>query len=180
MSETFRTRSMNGANVSQGVDARIVRLPSIAERKLGRDYSAPVRLDPRVLDQMQRTIRELASKYAETLVAQVALLPPLTDRACAGIPEARAQLYAIAHDVRGLAGTFGHPIVGGFAKSLCTYMEQRSNIDATIMRFHIEAMRDAIEDPNPDAGLARETLRSLELLIGAADAERSGAERSVG
>ncbi|HEY4345798.1 MAG TPA: hypothetical protein VGN05_15720 [Parvibaculum sp.] len=173
MSETFRPRNADGTDKS--VDARFLRLPSIAERKLGRDYSAPIRLDPRVLDQMQQTIRELGSKYAETLAAQVGLLPPLIQRACAGIAEARGQIYTIVHDVRGLAGTFGHPIVGSFAKSLCGYMESSSGLDPTIMRFHIEAMRDALEDPQPDAGLARETLRSLELLIDAA-----GDERSVG
>lgn len=163
-----------------GVDARFVRLPSIAERKLGRDYTAPIRLDPRILDQMQITISELGSRYAETLTAQIALLAPLIERACTGIAEARAQLYSIIHDVRGLAGTFGHPIVGSFAKSLCGYMESRSTLDPTIMRFHIEAMRDALEDPRPDVGLARETLRSLELLIDAAGAEISRTERSTG
>lgn len=162
------------------VDARFVRLPSIAERKLGRDYSAPIRLDPRILDQMQLTISQLGAKYAETLTAQITLLLPLIERTCAGIAEARAQLYSIIHDVRGLAGTFGHPIVGSFAKSLCGYMESHSNLDQTILRFHIEAMRDALEDHHPDAGLARETLRSLGLLIDATDAEKSRAERSTG
>jgi hypothetical protein len=172
MNDPFRSRTSGGGK-AQDADARFVRLPSIAERKLGRDYVAPVRLDPRVLEQMQQTIRELGSKYVETLISQVALLAPLVERACAGVPEARGRFYAVVHDVRGLAGTFGHPIVGSFAKSLCGYMEQRSNLDATIMRFHVEAMRDALEDPHPDAELARETLRSLELLIDASQAERS-------
>ncbi len=171
MSEPFTKSSL---------DARFVRLPSIAERKLGRDYTAPIRLDPRILDQMQHTISELGSKYAETLAVQIALLAPLIERTCSGIAEARAQLYSTVHDVRGLAGTFGHPIVGSFAKSLCGYMESRSSLDPTIMRFHIEAMRDALEDPHPDAGLARETLRSLDLLIDAAGPERSHIERSTG
>lgn len=174
MSDAFRSRTANGGN-GRDVDARFVRLPSIAERKLGADYTAPVRLDPRLLQQMQRTIKELASKYVETLSAQIVQLAPLIDAACAGGAEARDRLYAIVHDVRGLAGTFGHPIVGSFAKSLCGYMERRASLDATIMRFHIEAMRDALEDPKPDIGLARETLRSLELLIDA-----TGTERSVG
>jgi len=171
---------MSEPSSKSGIDARFVRLPSIAERKLGRDYTAPIRLDPRILDQMQQTISELGSKYAETLAAQIALLAPLIERACTGIAEARAQLYSIVHDVRGLAGTFGHPIVGSFAKSLCGYMESCSNLDPTIMRFHIEAMRDALEDPHPDAGLARETLRSLDLLIDATSVEKSRTERSTG
>lgn len=171
---------MSEPSSKSGIDARFLRLPSIAERKLGRDYTAPIRLDPRILDQMQHTISELGSKYAETLAAQIALLAPLIERASTGIAEARAQIYSIVHDVRGLAGTFGHPIVGSFAKSLCGYMESYSNLDPTIMRFHIEAMRDALEDPHPDVGLARETLRSLDLLIDATGVEKSRTERSTG
>lgn len=176
MSDTFKSEP----SANSGIDARFVRLPSIAERKLGRDYTAPIRLDPRILDQMQLTISQLSSKYAETLAAQIALLAPLIERAAGGAAEARAELYSVIHDVRGLAGTFGHPIVGGFAKSLCGYMESYSSLDPTILRFHIEAMRDALEDPHPDAGLARETLRSLDLLIDAAGAEKSRTERSAG
>lgn len=145
--------------------ARFVRIPSIAERKLGRDYTAPVRLDPRVLDQMQRTIKTLANQYVDTLGRQIHEILPMIADACADRPNARRDFYEIIHDMRGLAGTFGHPIVGKFAKSLCIYMENHSRIDETIIRFHVEAMRDALEDDAPDERLAEDTLRSLEILI---------------
>lgn len=147
------------------VQARFMRIPSIAERKLGRDFSAPVRLDPRVLDQMQRTIKTLAHQYVDTLGRQIHELLPMIADACADRQGARSAFYDIIHDMRGLAGTFGHPIVGKFAKSLCLYMENHQQIDATIIRFHIEAMRDALEDKAPDEQLAEDTLRSLETLI---------------
>jgi hypothetical protein len=158
------------------IPARFVRIPSIAERKLGRDYSAPIRLDPRVLEQMQKTIQTLAAAYSDALGAQIASLLPLIDPAseCAG--DARSRLYAVAHDVRGLAGTFGMPIVGNFARSLCGYMENRTELDSTIVRFHVEAMRDAATGRASDIALANETLRSLERLIDAAgpDAKSAG------
>lgn len=142
-----------------------IRLPSIAERKLGPDYVAPVRLDPRILDQMQQTIRDLAAKYAETLTVQIDTLFALIGPACTEDSEARARLYALVHDIRGLAGTFGHAIAGRFANSLCLYMETSAAIDSTILRFHIEAMRDALLNPEQNDVLAAETLRSLERLI---------------
>lgn len=150
---------------SNPVAARFVRLPSIAERKLGPDYSAPVRLDPRVLDQMQQTIKTLGKQYVDTLGRQIHELLPMIMEACHAPGPKRDAFYAIIHDVRGLAGTFGQPIVGKFARSLCGYIENRDEIDPTIMRFHIEAMRDALEDPYPDDRLAEDTLRSLEQLI---------------
>ena len=106
-------------------EVRFVRVPSIAERKLGADYVAPMRLDPRVLEQMQTTIRDLETKYAESLQSQVAMLQILVEPACKGDAEARSRLYALAHDMRGLAGTFGHAIVGQFADSLCREFASR-------------------------------------------------------
>lgn len=158
------------------VSARFVRLPSIAERKLGRDYVAPVRLDPRILEQMQQTIRELGAQYAGTLKDQVGSLFAFVEPACAGSAEARGQLYGLAHEVRGIAGTFGFPIVGRFANSLCGYMEERKTIDPTVLRFHVEAMYDALQNAGCDPAVAAETLRSLERLIETAKSD----ERSFG
>jgi hypothetical protein len=156
---------------------RFLRLPSVAERKLGPDYTAPVRLDPRILDQMQQTIRELTNKYAETLKAQVGSLFSFVELASAGDAGARNQLYAMAHEVRGLAGTFGYPIIGRFAHSLCSYIEGYKTVDATVMRFHIEAMYDALKQGGGGEVLAEETLASLERLTAVTHAD---GERSVG
>lgn len=157
------------AKGSAAVEARFVRIPSIAERKLGPDFTAPVRLDPRVLGQMQQTIRDLSGTYTETLKTQVSSLPAFILPCCKGDPASRVQLYDVVHDIRGLAGTFGHPVLGRFARSLCDYMERCESLahgpDETIMRFHIEAMQDALSDPAGDAALADETLKSLSKLI---------------
>ncbi|MEN6542936.1 Hpt domain-containing protein [Parvibaculum sp.] len=147
------------------VQARFVRLPSIAERKLGVDFTAPVRLDPRVLDQMQETIRELSARYSENLKTQVGSLFSFIEPAGAGDAEAWNQLYAMAHEIRGLAGTFGYPTVGRFAHSLCGYLENYKSAASTVMRFHVEAMYDAVQSGGADEILASETLMSLERLI---------------
>lgn len=153
------------------IPATFIRLPSIAERKLGSDYCAPIRLDPRVLDQMQRTIQQLSSQYEKSLHSEIHNLLSMIVDAAADNLDMRDKFYSIAHDVRGLAGTFGHPIVGKFAKSLCYYMETRRSLNPTIIRFHVEAMRDALEDTHPDEKLSDETLLSLAHLIEAADCE---------
>lgn len=156
-------------------DVRFVRVPSIAERKLGSDYVAPMRLDPRVLDQMQATIKGLESKYAEALLSQTAMLQVLVDPACKGDTEARGRLYSIAHDMRGLAGTFGHPMIGRFADSLCGYIERSEIVDwkeGTIIRFHIDAIREALENPATDPAITMETLNALERLVATAVRER--------
>jgi hypothetical protein len=159
------------------IPATFIRLPSIAERKLGPDYSAPVRLDPRVLDQMQRTIQQLAAQYEQSLHSEIGDLLSMIIEATNGNLDIREKFYGIVHDVRGLAGTFGHPIVGKFAKSLCRYMETTTGIDPTIVRFHVEAMRDALEDSHPDEKLSDETLASLAHLIEVANRENNETAR---
>lgn len=157
-------------------DVRFVRVPSIAERKLGNDYVAPMRLDPRVLAQMQTTIRDLETKYAESLKSQVAMLQILVEPSCKGDPDARRRLYALAHDMRGLAGTFGHAIVGQFADSLCRYIENLQTgdwNDGTVVTFHVDAIRDALENPGTDPAVTVETLNALDRLIGSGRHQRT-------
>lgn len=157
-------------------EVRFIRVPSIAERKLGSDYVAPMRLDPRVLEQMQTTIRDLETQYADALKSQVAMLQVLVEPACKGDADARHRLYALAHDMRGLAGTFGHPVIGQFADSLCRYIEQSQSEDwgdGTVVTFHVDAIRDALENPRTDPAVTMETLNALERLIGATRRQRN-------
>jgi len=156
-------------------DVRFVRVPSIVERKLGADYVAPMRLDPRVLDQMQTTIKGLETRYGDALRGQIQTLLALVEPACGGDTEARGRLYAIVHDMRGLAGTFGHPMVGRFANSLCNYIESAGITawnDDTIFQFHLDAIREALESPGADPAITLETLNALQKLIAASAAER--------
>ncbi|MBX3505166.1 MAG: hypothetical protein KF895_06765 [Parvibaculum sp.] len=156
-------------------DVRFIRVPSIAERKLGTSQTAPMRLDPRVLDKMQTTIRKLETKYAEALSAQVSMVQLLIEPAAKGDMEARERLYSLMHDMRGLAGTFGFPVVGRFANSLCLYIEKaRENDwrDASVIRFHVDAIREAVDNPGTDPAITTETLAALERLIASDLAKR--------
>ena len=147
---------------------RILKVPSVAKRKLGHDVADPVRLDPRVLEKMQSTIKSLESKYADALADQITQLIELTEPASNGDAQAASRLYSIAHDIRGLAGTFGRPLIGRFANLLCSYIEGHDSIgplESSIIRFHVEAIREALRNPDSDPSLASETLRALERLI---------------
>lgn len=174
-----RLAGSEGTRAAAPPDVRFIRVPSIAERKLGSDYVAPMRLDPRVLEQMQTTIRDLETKYADALRSQVAMLQILVEPACKGDADSRTRLYSIAHDMRGLAGTFGHAIVGQFADSLCGYIEARDGDwnDGTVVTFHVDAIRDALENPGTDPAITAETLDALDRLISAGSLHRrKGAE----
>jgi hypothetical protein len=168
-------KSRTGSKNETPLDVRFVRVPSIAERKLGADYVAPMRLDPRVLDQMQTTIKGLEARYGDALREQLGTLLTLVEPACGGDTEARGRLYAIVHDMRGLAGTFGHPMVGRFANSLCGYIENagaRAWQDDTVFHFHLDAIREALDSPGADPAITLETLNALQKLIAASTSTR--------
>lgn len=178
MEERSITSRLAGRDAATGdvpPDVRFIRVPSIAERKLGADYVAPMRLDPRVLNQMQSTIRTLETKYSEALSAQISMLQLLVEPSVKGDSEARSRLYSLSHDMRGLAGTFGFPLVGRFADSLCRYIEschEEDWRDGSVLRFHVDAIRDAVDNPGTDPAITMETLNALERLIKATRGNR--------
>jgi hypothetical protein len=166
---------------SSMADTRFMRLPSVAERKLGADLdAAPIRLDPRAIDHMQDTIDSLRLTYAEALQAQIDRLVALATPACEGYGPAREKLYTIAHDTRGLAGTFGFPLVGRIAHSLCDYLElgkRKTWLDTTLVSLHASAMRDAVKTGSKNEADDEAVLRELEALV---DRALSAAQGQVG
>ena len=112
MSNPSDNQMAQGKDFNATVPARFVRLPSIAEKKLGAAYVAPVRLDPRALEQMQQTIKSLSGEYAVKLATQIRELLHMIEDVCHLPGTSRSKFYDAIHDMRGLAGTFGHPIVG--------------------------------------------------------------------
>ena len=59
------------------------------------------------------------------------------------------KLYRIAHDLRGLGGTFGYPLVTKICANLGRHMDglaAPSEIDDTVVRAHIDALRAVFND----------------------------------
>lgn len=53
-------------------------------------------------------------------------------------------LYARAHELRGMAGSFGYPELGQLANSLCRYLSARHGqheVDDRLLHAHINAMQ---------------------------------------
>lgn len=83
-------------------------------------------------------------------------------RVAAAQPSAAAidRLYRSAHDLRGQAATFGFPIAGRIADSLCVVLERASEIadPAPLIKLHVEAMRAVVRQnvrsPDDAVGVA--------------------------
>jgi chemotaxis protein histidine kinase CheA len=58
-------------------------------------------------------------------------------------------LFSAAHDIRGEAATFGYPLVGAPADSLCRLLEhtpEKSRIPVTLVDQHVDAVRAIVRE----------------------------------
>lgn len=94
----------------------------------------------------EQAIADLAKDYRQRLSEKVAEL----DHAFAALPTAdgtRAAiegLFAMSHNIRGEGGSFGYPLATAVAESLCTVLEDRERIDATLLeaiQVHVDSLK---------------------------------------
>ena len=67
--------------------------------------------------------------------------------------EAVRALYRVAHDLQGMAGTYGYPAIGRIAGSLCRILGRaQTSEDAALINLHVEACRAAYLESRKDDG----------------------------
>jgi hypothetical protein len=80
-------------------------------------------------------------------------------------PDTRQTVLGIANDIRGQGGTFGYPLVTLVANSLVKFVDPRENssdVDATIVQVHVQALERLIQDNvRGDGGPVGVELRTL-------------------
>lgn len=112
---------------------------------------AGLRLGPVNADAVARAeaaLAELSSQLDGWLREEVRRLDAAHEAArAAPTAESLAGLYARAHDLKGLGATYGFPLVGRIAASLCRVMDapdKRAQAPAALIDAHVEAIRTTI------------------------------------
>lgn len=152
----------------------VIQVPSIVRTKLGAGASIPMRLDPRVLNKLESAITHLEKDYGNKLKDQITSMLLLMNGVEEGLNDAKAtmvQVYQMAHEIRGLAGTFKRPLTNRIAGNLCGYIDELGDApaDRTITRFHIEALFAASAvTPEASDEVALSTVETLEGMTRAA------------
>lgn len=145
-----------------GGPPEIVPVPSIAEVKGLTSDGAHLRMDPRILTRINDVVSVLEQDYAEVLHARVADLEKAYVARNADTTDARSVIYEIAHDIRGVAGTFGRPLCGQIASRICARFDQ-SPSDIPAIDDHIEALNHVASlTPEPDGAFALLVLKRLD------------------
>ncbi len=145
-----------------GGPPEIVPVPSIAEVKGLSTDGAHLRMDPRILTRISDVVSVLEQDYTEVLLSHVADLEKAYINRNSSAPAARTAIYEIAHDIRGVAGSFGRPLSGQIASRICTRFDQ-SPVDIPAIDDHIDALKHVSKlMPEPDGAFAQLVLKRLD------------------
>lgn len=132
------------------------------------------------LQEAGAALDDLANDYPLQALARVAdlegALHALPADGAAG--DALGKIYAIAHEMRGLGGTFGFPLVTDIADSLCALLEDRTEASAPLREaigVHVDSLRLVLSEPIIGDGGARGT----ELLDGLRNVSASKGQKAT-
>ena len=126
----------------------------------------PVRMDPRALDRMYEVVSVLQDDYTDILIKQAASLEQncLSMRDDAEI--SLHKIYETAHEIRGIAGTFGRPLAGKVAAHICDYLDGKKATDtanAPIIQDHVDTLVQIVAfTPEPEGIFASIMMKRLE------------------
>ena len=150
----------------------------------GRSFAAPTvlrdktgprigRIDHEAVARAEAALVALSSNYGGWLQEEVDKLESAREviRTNGADRDKIDRLFARAHDLKGLAGTYGFPLVGRIAASLCRLLkmgEARLNAPLALVDAHIKAIKAAVRD----------NIRDAETMIG--EALASELERHTG
>jgi len=115
-------------------------------------------LDSAALARAEAALGNLAADYPRWLDADLTRA-----QKCLSPPADAAGFYAILHDIKGQAGTFGYPLVSAIAQRLCQDI-QSGNAQTSRLERGVTLIRQAVADgvTNDTGEVGRQMLASLD------------------
>lgn len=106
------------------------------------------------IERAEAALRGMAGEFDQWIRTEVANMEAARDviRAEGLTGEARANLYRRAHDLKGMGGTYGYPIVSRLAGLLARLLETGATSDAVkqLADAHVNAIRAAVSEEIKD------------------------------
>ncbi len=145
-----------------GGPPEVVPVPSIVEAKGLVTDGAHMRMDPRILNRISDVVSVLEHDYTQVLRKHISNLEQAYIDWKSGARNTREMIYEIAHDIRGVAGTFGRPLSGQIASRICAHFDQTPD-EMPAIEGHIDALNHVANlTPEPDGAFAHLVLRRLD------------------
>jgi hypothetical protein len=147
--------------VNKSSGAQFIQPPNTLRLKVGGSRFGGI--DPAALAKAEAALQNLSSQFDEWLNDELVKL----DAARAAIQaqgyttQAADGLYLRAHDMKGLGGTYGYPLITRVAASLCKLTDEehvRMKAPLFLIDAHLDAIkaivRDQIKDESHPVGVA--------------------------
>lgn len=125
-------------------DHEIINPPNTLKGKVS---FSPNGVDLDMLEKAEQIIASLQGNYLEWVVEDMNKLQAHYDRAGANPDErmqAVADIFHVAHDVKGQGGSFGYHLMTAIGNQLCRFVENLQECgpaELDVIKLHIDAMR---------------------------------------
>lgn len=124
----------------------VITPPNTLKAKVGGPLPA---LDQKAIARAEAALEKMSSQFAEWIQEELARLLEAwaAYEAAPGTPASRNELHRRAHDLKGLAPTYGYPLVGRMCASLCKLTgDEHGEIQAPdkLLKAHVDAVKAAV------------------------------------
>lgn len=152
-------------------EAQIIQVPNLLRAKIGPGKG----IDKALVQKADQAISAKAGEFLDRARDEIQLLDQKTAAMEAATDDAvckiaQQEAYAIVHELRGEAGTYGYKLVSTIANAQCRYIEdlaEGTTAVPAIIRAHTDALRAVVGgDINGDGGeVGKELNENLRLLV---------------
>lgn len=124
----------------------VITPPNVLKTKVGGSLPA---LDQKAIARAEAALEKMSSQFAEWIKEELERLLEAwaAYEAAPGTPASRNELHRRAHDLKGLAPTYGYPLVGRICASLCKLTgDEHGEINAPdkLLKAHVDAVKAAV------------------------------------
>jgi len=124
----------------------VITPPNALKAKVGGALPA---LDQKAIARAEAALEKMSSQFADWIQEELARLQEAwaAYEAASGTPASRSELHRRAHDLKGLAPTYGYPLVGRMCASLCKLTgDEHGEIHAPdkLLKAHVDAVKAAV------------------------------------
>jgi chemotaxis protein histidine kinase CheA len=108
-------------------------------------------MDLGAIARAEQALAALAVEFSAWMKNEIKVLDKARDivRQCGKTQETLAALFRAAHDIKGEAATFGYPIAGQIAASLCRLLDEladREHVPLLLVDKHVDAIRAIVRE----------------------------------
>jgi len=124
----------------------VITPPNVLKTKIGGALPA---LDQKAIARAEAALEKLTDQFVDWIKEELARLLEAWDafEAAPDSPKTKNELHRRAHDLKGLAPTYGYPLVGRICSTLCKLTgDEHGDISApvSLLKAHVDGVKAAV------------------------------------